>query len=165
MAVATTTALAIASLSLAAIGTGVAVYGQMEAAKSAKEMGEYNAKLAENQAAQVDMEARESVRRRREQNRRFMAMQRTAYAKSGVTIEGTPLEVMAETAGILELEALDASRQASQQSMALRGQAAYDRRVGSTQARAAYIGAGASLLSGVAGMAGNTATYRSQGIL
>jgi hypothetical protein len=163
MAVAT--ALAFASLAVAAVGTGIAFYGQRQAAKSAKEMGEYNAKLAENQAQQVDMDARESVKRRREQNRRFMGMQRTAYAKSGVTIEGSPLEVMAETAGILELEALDASRLAEQQGRALRGQAALDRRVGSTQARAYNIGAGASLLSGAANITGNAATYRTQGII
>ena len=163
MAVVTSTALAIAAVSIAAVGTGVAVYGQMEAAKTAKEMGEYNAKLAESQAAQVDMDARESIRRRREQNRKFMGSQRTAYAKSGVTIEGSPLEVMAETSGILELEALDASRQASQQSLALKGQAAYDRRVGSNQARAAYIGAGSSLLSGAANTAYMGAQFSNSG--
>jgi|SRR5215217_1913032 len=165
MAVISSTVLAAAAIASAVIGTGVAVYGQVQAAKTAKEMGEYNAKLAENQAQQVDMDARESVKRRREQNRRFQGMQRTAFAKSGVSIEGSPLEVMAETAGILELEALDASRQASQQTSALRAQGAYDRRVGSTQARAAYIGAGASLLAGASNIAGSSATYRSQGII
>jgi hypothetical protein len=153
MAYVTSTWLAIAAITASVAGTGVAVYGQQQAAKTAKEMGEYNAKLAESQAAQVDMDARESVKRRREQNRRFLGMQRTAYAKSGVTIDGTPLEVMAETAGILELEALDASRQATQQTRALRAQGAYDRRVGSNQARAAYIGAGSSLLSGTSNTA------------
>jgi hypothetical protein len=150
--------LATAAIVVGAIGTGVAVYGQVEAAQTAKKMGEYNAKLAESQAAQIDLDSRESVKRRREQNRRFLGTQRTAYAKSGVTIEGSPLEVMAETAGILELEALDASRQATQQTRALRAQGAYDRQVGSNQARAAYIGAGSSLLSG----AGNTAYMGSQ---
>lgn len=164
MAVFTATTLAAIAIGTAVVGTGLAVYGQVQQAKTAKEMGEYNAKLAEQQALQVDMDARESVRRRREQNKRFLASQTSAYAKAGVTIEGSPLEVQAETAGILELEALDASRQAQQQQSALYGQAAYDRRVGSTQARAAYIGAGASLLSGISGVAGASATYRNQGI-
>ena len=140
----------VTAVAVTLVGTSVTVYGQVQAAKTAKETGEYNAKLAENQAQQVDLDSRESLRRKREQNQRFLGTQRAAYANSGVTIEGSPLSVMAETAGILELDALDAKRQANQQGNAYMAQAAYDRKVGANQATADYIGAGGSLLSGTA---------------
>ena len=91
--------LAIAAVSLAAVGTGVAVYGQVKQAETAKKMGEYNAKLAENQALQTEMDSREQLRRTSIGNKRIMATQRVSYAKAGVDTAGTPLAVMAETAG------------------------------------------------------------------
>lgn len=144
------TALAVTA---AVVGTGLAYYGQMEQAKTAEQAGEYNAKLAEQQALQAEMDSRESIKRRREQNRRFLGSQRSRIAKSGVTIEGSPLEVMADTAGILELETLDADRQARQQASGLRAQGAMDRYTGNRAATGARIGAGASLLTGVSSAA------------
>jgi len=163
MAFFTATTLAVASLATALVGTGVAVYGQMEQAKTAKAMGRYNAQVAENQALQMEMDSRESVKRRREQNRRLISTQRTGYAASGVTIDGSPLEVMADTAGILELETLDYARQQSQQAASLRAQGAADKAMGANQARAAYIGAGASLLSGAGSAAGSAYQFNQSG--
>jgi len=165
MAFFTATTLAVASLATAAIGTGLAVYGQMQQAQTAKAAGAYNAKLAEQQALQTEMDSRESIKRRRAQNKRFLGSQRSAIAKSGVTIEGSPLEVMAETAGILELDALDASRQARQRAAGLRAEGAMARFTGGRQATAAYIGAGSSLLSGAAGITGDAYQFHQSGAL
>lgn len=113
------TTLAVASLATAAVGTGVAVYGQMQQAKTAKKVGEYtaqtaeanakataeaaeyNAQLAEVQALQTEMDSRENIRRKRLENSRYQKSQRARFAKAGVTEEGSPLEVMAETAKLL----------------------------------------------------------------
>lgn len=138
-----------AILLLAAAGTAVTVYGQRQQAKTAKAMGEYNAKLAENQALQAEMDATETLRRRRTTNDRILATQASRYAKAGVVEEGTPLAVLAETAGILEMENLDMSRQAGQKASYLRQEAMGSRALGANQSRAYNIQAGASLLSGV----------------
>ncbi len=145
--------LAAAALATAIVGTGVSVYGQVQQAKTAKAMGAYNAKLAENQALQAEMDGAENTRRKRQENRRMMATQRSRLAKAGVLEAGTPLEVMAETAGNLELETLDYARSVRMQATGLRAQGAMDKAMGSAQARAAYIGAGASLLSGASNVA------------
>jgi hypothetical protein len=147
------TTIAIASLALAAVGTGVAVYGQVKQAETAKKMGEYNAKLAENQALQTEMDSREQLRRSAIGNKRIMATQRVSYAKAGVDTAGTPLAVMAETAGNLKLSNLDYMKKTGQDVTALYGQAGASRAMGAQQAQAAYIGAGASLLQGGASMA------------
>ena len=147
------TSIAIASLALAGVGTGLAVYGQVKQAETAKKMGEYNAKLAENQALQTEMDSREQLRRTAIGNKRIMATQRVSYAKAGVDTAGTPLAVMAETAGNLKLSSLDYMKKTGQDVTALHGQAGASRALGAQQAQAAYIGAGASLLSGASSMA------------
>lgn len=145
--------LPILALSLAGLGTAVSVYGQVQQAQTAKAMGKYNAKLAENQARQTEMDAAENIRRKRKENKRLIATQRSRYAKAGVLEEGTPLELLAETAGNLEMETLDYARQQRQAAAGLRAQGAADLAMGANQARAAYIGAGSSLLSGAGNMA------------
>ena len=163
MAVFTATALAAASLATAAIGTGLAVYGQVQAASVAKDTASYNAKLAESQALQNDMDARENLKRKRETNNRFLAAQRGQFAAAGVTIEGTPLEVQSESAGILELQALEMNRQAQNESAQLRAGGAAQRRYGAAAANAAYIGAGASLLSGVGNISASAYNFNQSG--
>lgn len=148
---------AITAVALVAVGTGVSVYGQVTAASQARSIGKYNAKVAENQAKQVEMDAAESIRRKRKENKRLLATQRGRYAKAGVVMEGTPLELLAESAGNLELEVLDYNRQAQLEQQNLRAQGAMDRAMGSMQARGAYIGAGATLLSGAGQAAGMAA--------
>jgi hypothetical protein len=68
---------------------------------------DYNARVAQNEAQRTEMEARERARRMREENERALGAQRGAYAKSGVTSAGSPLMVMAETAGLGELAVAD----------------------------------------------------------
>lgn len=146
------TTLAVASLATAAVGTGVAVYGQMQAAKTAKkvveynagvaeenakataEAAEYNARLAENQALQTEMDARENIRRKRLENSRYLSTQRSRFAKAGVTEEGSPLIVMSETAALLEMDAQEVNRQAMIEASRLRAGAAETRRTGVFQA-------------------------------
>jgi len=139
---------------LVGVGTGVSVYGQVTAAEQARSIGKYNAKVAENQAKQVEMDAAENIRRKRKENRKLLATQRGRYAKGGVVMEGTPLELLAESAGNLELEVLDYNRQALLEQQNLRAQGAMDRATGLMQARAGYISAGSTLLQGAGQAAG-----------
>lgn len=142
----------------------MAYYGQKQQAKTAAAVGEYNAKVAEAEALTIDMEARENLRRRRQTNKSFLARQRARFVSSGVVEDtGTPLEVQAETAGLLEMEALDANRVARQQAEQRRAGATYSRLSG--QSQAAYYGtmAGASLLAGVGGLAANAYNFKTSG--
>ena len=151
------TSLAIASLALAGVGTGLAVYGQVQQAENAKAVGKYNARLAEAQAKQTEMDAAENIRRKRKENARILATQRSKYAKAGVIEAGTPLELMAETAGNLELDVLDYNRQQRINAQNLRQQGAMDLAMGQNAAQAGYINAGATLLQGAGQAAGMAA--------
>jgi DNA primase len=66
-----------------------------------------NAAQYDQQALRVEQEARERARRMREENERMLGAQRARYGKAGVTSAGSPLTVMAETAGLLELGVAD----------------------------------------------------------
>ena len=124
--------LLIVSLAATAASAGVSFYGQQQQAAAADRMAKYNfavqkqqmemqatmqrmqadqqqqagmqnAALMENEATRVEQEARERARRMREQNERMLGQQRAQYGKAGVTSEGSPLAVMAESAGLMEL--------------------------------------------------------------
>lgn len=134
---ATTIALVAVSLAATAASTGLAYYSAQEQAASAERMGkynyavqkaqmeaqadmarrenmaaanisEYNAKTAENEALRAENEAREKARRIRLDNQRLFAAQRARYGASGVTSEGSPLQVMADSAASGETAVADA---------------------------------------------------------
>lgn len=86
------------ALAVTAAGTGVAVAGQLEQADAAEKTGEYNKKVAENQAlAESDKAAYEAARIRK-RNLVLMGKQRAAFAKSGVNISGSALDVIYDSA-------------------------------------------------------------------
>lgn len=74
-----------------------------------------NAIMLRQQAGAVAARGREEVRRRREEMLRFSATQKARIAKSGVVAAGSPLEMLAETAGIMALELHDIQFSADQE--------------------------------------------------
>lgn len=82
-----------------------------------------NAAAQDQEANLVEAQARERARRQREQNDKIMASIRAKQGKSNVTFEGSPLLVMAETAGLMELGVADAFYEAGLQSQSLRTKA------------------------------------------
>ena len=82
-----------------------------------------NAASQDQEANLVEAQARERARRQREQNEKVMSALRGRQGKSAVTFEGSPLMVMAETAGLMELGVADAFYEAGLQSQALRTKA------------------------------------------
>ncbi len=148
------TALAIGALALTAIGTGISVYSAYEQGKVASNASEANAQQAQQQAANADLENRENIRRQRVENQRLLAQQRVGYAASGVEIgNGSPLEQQADTAAILELDALDRNRASLTQQQSLFDQSAGFSASASNYRRAGTLNAAGSLFSGVGSMA------------
>lgn len=82
-----------------------------------------NAAAQDQEAQLVEMQARERARRQREQNDKVMSAIRAKHGTSNIAFEGSPLMVMAETAGLMELGVADAFYESGLQSMALRSKA------------------------------------------
>lgn len=102
-----------AIIPLMATGIGLQVAGQVQAGREAKAFGEsqaalreYNAQLAEREAIEAREAAAFEERKFRKGGERLKARQRLGFAKAGVTFEGSPLEVMEQTAIELETDAL-----------------------------------------------------------
>jgi hypothetical protein len=155
---------AVTALGATLVGTGVQMYGQRQQAKTAERVAERNAKIQENEALQTEMDARENARRLRADSKAKLKTQRSRYAKAGVINEGTPLEVMAETAGLLELDALEISRQGKAKATRLRAGAEVSRQDGYDQANALRIASGATLLSGAGSALSMGAQFKNAGM-
>ena len=124
---------------LATVGTGLGVMGAVRAGQAASMAGQYNAESARMEGA-----VREAAQR--QQTGRQLGAIRAGISKSGATMEGTPLMVLAESAANAEIDALNtrftAGREATLSTM--RGQEGR---------RAAYWSAGTSLLTGLSRIA------------
>jgi len=141
------------SAAAAAIGAGVAVHSSVQQAKAAKATAEFNAKVLENEAAAKADERAEMTRRERIKNRRLQGRQRTMIAKAGVTESGSPLELMAETAGELELGILDINREMEAKRSRLFNKAAITRFEGASLARGKKMEAVGQGIQGVGSVA------------
>lgn len=151
---ATATYLAIAAIAAAVGSTAVAYTGQKQQAKTAQAVSDYNANVEQNQAIQDDMNAQENEHRAAAKARLVQGSQHAAIAASGITEAGSPLEVLAYSAGQQQLQALDAQRDEQ-----LREQNAFsgaeETRLGGSESANAYDTASyGTLLSGASKVAG-----------
>lgn len=140
----------------AAIGAATALAGlfmQQQATKSAAKQAEYDAEyeaqVAENQAEQERLNRAEQEKTERKQTARRRAAQRASYAKSGVLLEGTPLTMLSEQAGVDELNIQQGNLESRQRQANIRhgGQAALQS--GKNRASAMRSAGTTSLLTGV----------------
>jgi hypothetical protein len=124
-----------------AIGQTLTTIGALAGAAGAMQSGRAEAQANTYNAAQSRMEAAaEEARRRREGSRAIGAI-RAGISKSGVTTEGTPMMVLAESAAEAELDALNARWQGEASSRL------YEMRASSARKAIPYA-VGASLLTG-----------------
>ena len=128
--VVTAAAVGIGLAIFSALGTAYGVYSQMEAqstaAKQAEYDAEYQAEVAENNAEQEKLNRAEKEKSERSETARRRAAQRASYAKSGVLLEGTPLTMLSEQAGVDEQNIQQGNLESRQKQTSLRhgGQAA-----------------------------------------
>lgn len=141
---------------LSFLGSAMSAEGQRKAGVQAQQAAEYDAKLAEAEALQKQMETTENYRRLKTQSKAFSSRQKVQYSKGGVISNtGSPLEVMSETVGLIELEAQDMARQGRAQVSRLKSSAALSRLGGINQRKAASAQADATLFSGAMNAAGS----------
>ena len=148
---------------VAAAGAGISAYSAYSQGQAQSRMAEYNALIARQNAelasGQMDIAKKEKdimearLRRRTEQT---LASQRAGFAKAGVEPAGTPLIVAAGTITEADLDAM-AIRYAATiergqilaQQAGLKQEERLQRMAGRQYQTAGYLGAGASLLSGI----------------
>lgn len=127
-------------LAMTAVSGAVSAYSQYQQGKAQQANHEYNAQLAENQAEQGQMEARENAKRGWKNNEEQLASVRARMANEGaVGNQGAPLAVMGDIAGELELNVQDAYRGAQIQRTNLYQSAKISRREGKSANKAGKL--------------------------
>ena len=142
--------LAVAAVVVSAVGVVTSAYGQYEQGQAQKKWGSYSAAVAERDAETARLNAEYEAGLQRKETQKLLGRQRALYGKSGVTLEGSPLLMMAETAAEGELDALMIERGGRTQAQGYRSEAILSRMKGGAAKRAGYYGAGSTLLTGAA---------------
>lgn len=142
-------ALAIAGAVGKAVGTGLDYIGQRNQAKAARAMGQYNARLAEQNAQNAEAEGAEAAHRQRIEKRRALADINAQTAASGAVMEGTPLTVLGETGKMFDVDIADMTRRAQIQAQQLRNEGALALWQGNEQSRGLKLGSIGTLFDGV----------------
>lgn len=137
-----------APIALSLAGSAVSVAGALSQANVAQATGEYNAAMAEENAVLARSQAAEQETRYRTAARKQLGAMRAAYGKSGVTMEGSPMDVLTESAYTAELDALTIREGGRAKAAAYESEAAISRLQGKTQQQGGYYSAAAELLSG-----------------
>lgn len=135
-------------------GTGLQAYGQQQQIKQQESMAKYNQEVMEQNARAATAEGVERMNRQRKANQRFLSQQQGQMVKSGIdTGSGSSLAVMADTAAMLELEALDAGYTAQKEAAGYRQRGAQYGMEASSLKKSRPFALGSTVLGGVTGAA------------
>ena len=131
-----------------ALSTLAGAAGEIQRGREQAALYSYNRALAERQALIAEQQARAEAERVREEGRSLLGQQRAGFAQAGVALEGTPLDVLGDTAARTDREARDVLYRGALAAADDRAVAArYALREASVRGRTGY-GVGASLLRG-----------------
>ena len=145
---------ALTSAILTGVGAGISFFGQRQAAKQAEAAGEYNARIAEDEARVKELENHENVKRQRAEKRRAMAQAKAKMASNGAVLgEGSTLDFMEVLDNRLETQVQDSARSAQLEARALRQQANLSRYQGQQKSSALKMQSFGTLLSGTSATA------------
>ena len=151
-------AIGVGSLVVSAFGSYKQYQGQKDQQDSATEVSDFNARIEEQTALQVEAESAENSRRMRREAKRIVSGQRAAFGGSGSQVNtGSPLEVQAESAALLERAVLDEDRLRRIEARRLRSSAVSLRLGGQALASGFGSRATGTLLGGAANFFGGTA--------
>jgi hypothetical protein len=137
-----------AEVALAALSAGVSAAGAIAQGNASKAAANYNAAVARQNADIARANAAADADKQERQGRLLAGKQRAATGASGITPEGSPLEVMADSALEAELDALTTRYRGELQARSSGQDARLQGMRGSADQTAGYIGAGTALLKG-----------------
>jgi hypothetical protein len=139
------TAIAIGSQVLGGV---MGAKGANQAARSAKQLAEYNAQVAENEGILLQREKTAEEANLRRQSERLIGTQRVAVAKSGIQMSGSALQALADTYFNREKDAARIQYASSIQQVQKQSEAALVRAQGAATAYGYKVQAVQSLLGG-----------------
>lgn len=169
-----TETLAIMAYTAAIAAAATSAYGIVEQGRQTKRQASYDAKVQENNALSegyAAIQEQQASHREAEQLRdvrmRNLGSQRTAVASAGLTLSGSALDVMSDSAIQSEQDIYMtlyrgqvSSQNTGQRASNLYSQAGMTRTSGRNAARSSVLSAGGTLLGGASSAAGGYANFR-----
>lgn len=134
----------------AAIVAAVGVVSSLSQAQQQKSAAKYNEKLAENQAVGARQEAAAAADRQQRQSAKTIGTMQASYAASGVSTEGSPLEVLEESARNAELDRLTILWNGEGRAQGYQNTAELERSRGKNAMASGYLSAAGSVVKGFA---------------
>jgi hypothetical protein len=134
----------------AAIVAAVGVVSSLSQAQQQKSAAKYNEKLAENQAIGARQEAAAAADRQQRQSAKTIGTMQATYAASGVGLEGSPLEVLEESARNAELDRLTILWNGEGRAQGYQNTAELERSRGKNAMASGYLSAAGSVVKGFA---------------
>jgi len=92
------------AIAMEAVGTGMEMIGNHKEAQEQAKAEDFNAYISEQRAKNIRRAKDEEIRKIRRNKDSMLSTQKAKYAKAGVLFEGSPLEVMTDTATQFELD-------------------------------------------------------------
>jgi len=149
------------STAVTAVSGVTGAVGAIQGARAASAAAEYNAKVAEADAIVADQNRQNAIQTaaiaaedKRRENRRVMASIRSSYGASGASMEGSPLDVLMDSAteGELDAQRIEQEgrargREAGMAVMGAQRSATLSRMEARNSRASGWLGAGSSLLS------------------
>jgi len=148
---------------IALIGAGYSANAQYQQGKTQEAILERNAQQREADARARRLETIAAAKQKRLDDRKLIGRKRLSFLSSGVAIEGSPLEVLAEDAGNLELQTLELQRQGENDIRNMLTKAATDRYEGKAAKKAGKQAAIGTILQGIGMAVGSFSSASSSG--
>ena len=136
-----------AVFALMAAGTVVSAYGAYQQGKMQKQLNEYNAKIAENNAILANRKYEIDKKDQLKRYRRLVGDQRVSYAKAGVAMEGSAIDIIEDSALANAWELAKMKYNADVEAAGYKASAAKSRFVGESAYYAGKMDAASTLLT------------------
>ncbi len=136
-----------------ALGTVLKIGGELAAGEAAEEAAQRKAAIGEQNALLAEERAVHDEANLRYQFRKLVGQNRASVGASGVTMEGSPMEVLRESVANMEHDAINIRRRGMQEARSYRMGAESDLKAGADAKTVSYFGAASSLLSGATSIA------------
>lgn len=128
-------------------GAAMSAIGQLQQAQTARAVGRYNQQLGERSAGIARDQTAAEITRQQRTARRVQGAARAAYGASGVTMEGSPLDVLEDNATQAEIDTLTLRYRGELRAQGYEQEGSMARFRGNQQARAGRMAAAGTLLS------------------
>jgi hypothetical protein len=130
------------------ISTAVGAAGAVQSANAQKSAANYNAKIAEQNAVIAQQQTDADLAQQRRSSSKALGDMRAAFSASGVTWEGSPLDVLEDSVRQSELERQNIQYQGELRKRGYANDARLERARGQNAQTAGYMSATSTIFSG-----------------